>query len=139
MKTRLTIIALALITAASFGFSKEPAKKFATIEQRIKLGTMNYAVGLESDNDGLVESCIKMIAKMKLQVPTADVTDLQETLDEMSVSHPSPTVRYKAYIASSICSDPAWFTQMQDADNDSEFFIHAANRLQEKLFGLNSL
>ncbi len=66
-------------------------------------------------------------------------TELQEELDELSVTHPSATVRYKAYIASCICSDPEWFAQESSvvtADED-QFFISAAHRLQQKLFGLN--
>ena len=77
---------------------------------------------------------------MKLQVPSTDVTELREELDELSVTHPSATVRYKAYIASSICADPEWYAQENSVvtADQNQFFIGATQRLHQKLFGLNS-
>ena len=138
MKTRTAVIALAALIAVNFGFGKAP--KLATLESKIEYAKKNYTVALQSDNTGLVESTIKMIAKMKLRSPSADVEQLQEQLNEISVTHPSATVRYKAYIASSICSDPEWFTQETSvvSADEKQFFINAAQRLQQKLFGANT-
>ena len=138
MKTRTAVIALTAFIAVNFGFGKAP--KFETLESKIEYAKKNYAVGLQSDNTGLVESCIKMVAKIKLRVPSADLTGLQEQLDELSITHPSETVRYKAYIASSICSNPEWFVLEKNVVNadEEQFFINAAQRLQQKLFGANN-
>ena len=140
MKTRIAAFVIAVIIAANLGYSQVPQKKFATKEQKVELAKKNLMIGLHSENTGLVESCVKMVAKVKLFAPSADVAELQEVLDELSVTHPSATVRYKAYIASNICSDPEWFAKENSvvtADED-QFFIKAARRLQQKLFGLNS-
>lgn len=137
MKTRFTTTALAILISTVFGFAGEPTKKHSTMEQKVEFAKKNLSKAITSNNEGLVESGIKMIAKMKLRVPEANTEELQEQLDELSVEHPSATVRYKAYIASSICADPEWFAQsisVVNADED-EFFIKAGTRLQQKLFG----
>ena len=139
MKTRIAVIALTALIAVNVSFGKAP--RFETLESKIEYAKKNYAVGLQSDNTGLVESTIKMIAKMKLQAPSADVTQLQKRLNEISVNHPSATVRYKAYISSSICADPEWFAKEKSVVNadEEQFFINADQRLQQKLFGANTL
>lgn len=147
MKTRIAAFVIAAIVAVNLSYSQtpasqrgEPQKKFATLEQKVELTKKNLIMGLNSDNTGLIESCIKLAAKIKLYLPSTDIAKVQEVLDELSITHRSPTVRYKAYIASNICSDPEWYAQENSvitADED-QFFINAAHRLQQKLFGLNS-
>jgi hypothetical protein len=140
MNTRITVLTITLLIAISFGLGSEPKKKFATLEQKVEAAKKNYFVGLRSDNEGLVSSCIKLIAKMKLQVPSTDVDVLKEELYELSIEHPSATVRYKAYLASAVCEDPMWFTEDTNVITTDEgaFFIATSHRLQQKLFGLNS-
>jgi len=138
--TKAAIAALAALITASVSFGQEPVKRFATLEQKIEYAKKNYLMGLRSDNTGLVESCIKMVAKTKLLMPKTDTEELQEQLDELSVKHPSAKVRYKAYIVSNICANPEWFAQELNVANadEEQFFINAAQRLQQKLLGASS-
>jgi len=137
MKTKIAVLLLAVLFTASFVYSETPQKRFATMEQKVEAAKKNLMVALHSENKGLVEAAVRMIARIKLRIPSTDVTRLQAELDEISITHPSPAVRYKAYIASNICSDPEWYaqeTRIVGAD-ENQFFIIAANRLHQKLFG----
>ena len=138
--TRIAAAMLAVTIAVSTACSESPQKRFANLERKIERAKKNYMVALQSGKTGLVESAIKMVAKMKLRVPSADVTELQEVLDEISVTHPSATIRYKAYIASAVCNDPLWYASEDTlmATDEEQFFIAASHRLQQKLFGLNT-
>lgn len=140
IRTRITILATVAFVTLNFAYNQEQQKRFSTFEQRLESAKQNVLRGLQSENTGLIESCIKMAAKIKLKAPSLDVGKLHETLDELSITHPSATVRYKAYIASTICDDPEWYAQDKNivAADDEQFFIHAARRLQQKLFGLNA-
>jgi hypothetical protein len=140
LKITIAVLALAIFTTVNSGFSKEPSGNVATVREQIESATRNYAAGLQSENTGIVESSIQRIAKMKLQVPSTNTDDLQKQLNRLSLTHQSAIVRYKAYLASSICADPEWFNReksLVDAD-EQLFFIYAAERLQRKVFGANS-
>ena len=140
MKIRIPAVALILLIAITFGYGTEPTRRILTIEQKVQRAAADLMIGLHSENTGLVESSIRVIAMMKLRVPSADVEELQEELDNLSITHCSAAIRYKAHIASNICMNPQWFSQEYHTVpvDDETFFIAAAKRLQEKLFGLNT-
>lgn len=140
MKTRtIAIVAIALMAAAQFGAAGEKGKKFATAEEKVSYATKNLLRGLNSTNPGVLEASIRMSAQMKMQYPEADVTVLQDILNTIATTHKSGCVRYQAYIASNICSDPAWYSvdrSVVDADQEN-FFRAASNRLQMRLYTVN--
>ena len=141
MKNSIKIITLTLLVGISIGLSQSTQRKIRTDEQRIEMAKKNYQMGLHSDNEGIVSSAVKMIAKMKMRYPTSDLDDIKEDLRELSVEHPSAPIRYKAYLAYAICEDPLWFSKDQDVvtRDERDFFIATSHRLQQKLFGYNGL
>lgn len=140
MKTRTLVIAAAILIAVQYGDAGENGKKFNTNNEKIAYATKNLMKGLNSTNAGVVESSIRMTAQMKMKYPAADVTTLQEVLNAIATTHKSGSVRYKAYIASNICSDPTWFSNEQSiADADQENFFRAASqRLHQRLLTTNT-
>jgi hypothetical protein len=140
MKTRMTIIAMTMVIALQMGFGKEPGKKIMTMEERIESAKKNCLVALKSDNEGVVQGSIALAARIKLRAPATEMEDIQKMLNELSNEHSSATVRYEAYIASNICDDPKWYVEdiSVTSAKEEQFFIAATNRLQQKLFGLNS-
>lgn len=140
MKTRFTIAAIAFIAVIHFSTAQETAKKFTTMEQKIEFAKKNIKNGLLSDNDGVLESAMRLTAQIKLRYPATDVKELAAILDKISVSHPSGRVRYKAYIASNICSDPQWYNEdvRVAKATEEDFFRVASERLQQKLYSVNS-
>jgi hypothetical protein len=141
MKTRIAVITVTIVLALQLGLGKEPAKRAVTFEERIELAKKNCVIALHSDNDGVVEASIALVAKITLVSPSIDMKQVRDILNQLMVGHPSASVRYRAYIASTIVADPEWFAQdtsVTTAEGE-QFFIAAINRLQQKLFGLNSL
>jgi hypothetical protein len=140
MRHRTIITAVVLMTAIATGAAMEPAKKFTSVEQKIEYMKKNLAVALRSENAGLVEAAMRGVAQLKMNYPSTEVGTLKETLEKISVEHPSGTVRYKAYIASAVCSEPGWYAldaAVTAADPD-DFFIAASHRLQQKLLSSTS-
>lgn len=115
--------------------------KFATPDARIAFAKKNIAMGLQSKNSGVVESSLMLVAKMKMQYPGTDIAELVPLIDAVAVGHPSEKLRFKAYIASIICTDPLWFSQEYQLETPEagEFFIAAARRLQQKMIGMNTV
>lgn len=133
------MVAIAVMIAIQFGAAGEKGKKFATEGEKIAYTTKNLIKGLNSSNPGVVEASIRLTAQMKMRYPEADVTMLQDVLNAISTKHKSGCVRYQAYIASNICSDPAWFANDESvvtADQEN-FFRAASNRLQQRLYTTN--
>lgn len=100
-------------------------------------GKKNYMMGLRSSNQGLSESAMMQVAKIKMIAPTARFEDVKNVIDSLSVNGDTPSVRYKAYLASNVCENPTWFakkayTEYQDND---EFFASVAAQLQERILG----
>lgn len=139
--TTIAALASVVIFALNVANGQNSLPKHATLEQKAEFAKKNLMIGLHSENAGLLESSIKLIAIIKIRVPSVDLTELQGELEKLSVTHPSATVRYKAYLAASVCSDCEWFAQDNSlvTTDDDQFFIGVAQRLQQKLFGFSSL
>ncbi len=140
MKTRITIAFIAMVIAVQCGTAGEPAKRFATTEQKIEFAKINLMNGLKSGNAGVMESAMRLTAQLKMRYPATDVSDLVNVIGEVAAKHPSGTTRYKAYIASSVCSEPGWYAKEPNVDSATEedFFRAASARLNQKLFSNNS-
>lgn len=133
------MVAIAVMIAVQFGTAGEKGKKFATADEKVAFATKNLMKGLNSNNPGVVEASIRLTAQMKMIYPEANVAMLQDVLNAISTNHKSGCVRYQAYIASNICSDPAWFANDENvvtADQEN-FFRAASNRLQQRLYTTN--
>ncbi len=140
MKTRTIIIAVIMTAALHFGTAGEPIKKFATMKAKIEYAKKNWHMALKSGNQGLVESVLRSVAQFKMHNPLVEVTEFQEAFEKISFTHSSGIVRYEAYIAANICSDPIWYAQEKRVINAAheEFFRAASERMQEKLLGVET-
>lgn len=140
MKTRIAA-AFIVLAAVQIGMAAEPGTKLFTTERKIELARKNLKVGLQSDNIGVLESAMRVTAQLKMRFPAAEVPELVGLLDEITVNHPSGIIRYQAYIASSVCADPEWYSKEQSVTsaNDEDFFRAASKRLQQKYFSTAAL
>ena len=143
MKKNLMIAAIGILFITVQIFAQETQKRTSlpSLEKRIESGKKNVLVALHSENDGVIESAIMFTAKLKLVDPSVEITKLQNVLEELSTTHPSATIRYKAFLASNLCNNPALYTQENLLQtNIPETFFHAVSQcLQKKIFGMNSL
>jgi hypothetical protein len=141
MKTRIAMIAVVILIAIQFGFAGEIAKKYDTNEKKIAYATNNLMVALKSDNLGLIEGAIRVTAQMKMQYPSADVTELINAMENVRWSNSSGSLRYKAYIGITICSNPELFGDdvRDEKTNNEDFFRNASLKMQEQFLRSNSL
>lgn len=107
-------------------------KQFESARQRI-------TAGLRCGNDGVVESLLMIISRTKLMVPVVDVNSILPVIDSLSVLYPSPTIRYEAFLASTIINNPELFSagDMMNERNPESFFMKSTMQLQLRLFGMN--
>ncbi len=100
-------------------------------------GKKNYMMGLRSSNQGLVESAMMQVAKIKMIAPTARFEDVKNVIDSLSVYGDTPSVRYKAYLAANVCDNPTWFAKegYNPEEDVDEFFGLVAVQLQERILG----
>ena len=128
----LTVIAAMMISAASY--AQAPATNH---DAKIDKAKKNYLVGLRSDISGLVESCMMRSAQVKMLYPDANYSDVKKVTDSIAVHGVSPTIRYKAYLASNVLENPEWFGKRdrQAIETPDEFFNSVAAQLQERLLG----
>jgi hypothetical protein len=104
---------------------------------KMESGKKNYMMGLRSSNHGLVESAMMQVARIKMIAPTARFEDVKNVIDSLSIYGDTPSVRYKAYLASNVCENPTWFAEKAYSGYryNEEFFAAVAVQLQERILG----
>jgi hypothetical protein len=78
---------------------------------------------------------------MKLYLPDQRFSDLESKIHFLAINGANQSIRYRAYLVSSIFSDPAVFTAdtSQNYNNPDEFFGAIGERLQQSTLGSNQL
>lgn len=135
MKQTFAIIAAVIIAAAQITSAQETAKKFPTEESRTAFATKNILVSFRTGNEGVVESALRLTAEMKMRYPATDMTDLVKAMTVIKKEHKNGTIRYKAFVAISVCENPEWYGRLMnnDSENNEHFFRSASNVLNEQL------
>ncbi len=146
MKTTIAVMtALLLGASGAVAGGKESAGNerpyFSTPERcreiDLKKACQNYVAGLKSGNDGVVESTLAHVIRMKMCRKTDDFCDVKAVVDGLAVAGPTPGIRYKAYLASLVLDNPAWFSEECDKEyaGPEELFTSLAKRLDQTLLG----
>jgi hypothetical protein len=89
------------------------------IERALK----GYKAGLKHPVEGVVESSIYQSMVMAIRVPNADMRDIKAELKELSVVHPSRSIRIRAFLALEFFTDEKFresFTQALVVKSDEE-------------------
>jgi hypothetical protein len=138
----LLIGAATIPAAAQEGKTENPEKRyFSSLEsyQHANLNVLrrNFRSCLDSDNDGVVESAIAHIIRMKMYLKAEDFSDLKSAIDWLSVAGRTPAIRYKAYLAILVLDNPNWFKDecCKEYAGTEEMFTTLAKRLQQTLIG----
>jgi hypothetical protein len=95
----------------------------------------SYVFALGSTNDGVVESAIAHVARIKLEVPSASMERVKAALGCLSVNGKTAGIRYRAYLAGLVFDDPKLFAQdaAKEFATSEEFFTALSGRLQTEL------
>jgi hypothetical protein len=101
----------------------------------IKKVRQNYALGLVSDNDGVVESSLAHIAYISMCIPDFCTEEMQSNVSALSVAGRTAVIQYKAYLASLAIGSPKLFVQeaCEKYENGEQLFTALSKRLQETL------
>jgi hypothetical protein len=108
-------------------------------ERRLVMAEQNYVAALGSENAGLVESAIAMVARLSVNAPERDFTGIREKLNELALHGGTASIRFKAYLVSTILDNRATTITADDIaalDNDGLFAL-IATRLQASLLGFS--
>ena len=145
MKRTALLLAALLTAAASNGTAQEsadrsriaPAERYRHLD-RGKL-ERNYIEGLRSDNNGVVESAIAQVIKMKMVMPEEEFTGLKAEFGRLSVGGRTAQMRYKAYLAGLVLDNVSIFTREcgREYETPEALFSAISNRLQSELLGRN--
>jgi hypothetical protein len=100
------LIALAMVSSV-----------FAQPRDPIARGMDNYLAALESKNNGLVESAIVNIIKLKMTYPQLDYSKITAKLGQLVQATSDQAIRYEAYIAWQYLEYPERFNWLQTSNN----------------------
>lgn len=148
MKT-YTVIALGLTLAASMASGQESIRQDATERPHLS-STLSYTTTnlskakrgfvwtLKSNNDGVLESALAHIAKMRVVLPQEEMKEIEAVLGELASSGRTQVIRYKAYLATQVFASPSVFWEEAVAPHESsdEFFTAIASRLQATMLSI---
>jgi hypothetical protein len=135
MKQMIAAFAIITLLAVHITAAQEPVKKYSTDKAKIEFATKNIIASLSSENDGVVESALRLTAEMKIRYPFADLSGLVTAMNDIKRNHRNGTIRYKAFVAVSICENPEWYTQLMESfsGNSDAFFRSASSVMNEQL------
>jgi len=142
MKQRAAVTAMAMVLTAVMTASAQPGY-FSTLEKHqqtdLRKAACLYTKCLKSENIGVIESALSHLVRMKLYVPELQCPELQEELNSLAATGTTPSVRYKAQIASLVFDSPDIFTaeSAQQYENGTDLFNTVASRLQMTLVSNN--
>jgi hypothetical protein len=139
MNTIIVITTVCVLVFSESTSAQNIPLKYSTTEAKIAFWEKNILMGLRSDNEGLIESSLILIARIKLDFPETNIAEVQTVIDSIAFAGSSNTLRYKAYLTSTICTNPLWFSpeNRSQATEQGGFFLSASQQLQDKLFGVN--
>lgn len=146
MKGYTLAAGLILATASSLGQTSTPK---AADERPCISSTINYSTAnvtqvkknflwtLQSDNDGVMESCLAHIAQMRIMLPNEDMKEFDAMLNQLAINGRTQAIRYKAYLTTQVFASPATFRHVAEVSYASgdEFFTAIATRLQQTVLG----
>ena len=91
-----------------------------------------YFSALNEDNDGVVESALAHITRLKLYVPCATCDELHQRIHSLAVAGRTPSVRLRAYLADQVLDSPELFVseQKREYKDAEEMFSALSARLQ---------
>jgi hypothetical protein len=98
----------------------------------------NYRASLETGNDGVIETALAHVVRMKMYMQAEDFSDIKPAIDWLAVGGRTPAIRYKAYLAALVIENPNWFKDecCKEYAGSEEMFTALADRLRSTLGGL---
>lgn len=69
-----------------------------------------------------------------MRYPEADMTELVKAMNDVKRNHRNGEIRYKAFVALSVCENPEWYARlMENFSGNSDAFFVAAKVMNDQL------
>ena len=94
-KFYISILLVFLFTLSAFSANREEVN----VQDEMKTAVENYNLALKSQNDGLVESAILMVMRVKMMQPELNYKRVLSELDKLTLNGETFVIRNKAFIA----------------------------------------
>jgi len=149
MRTRVSVlaaIALAAVFAAggrAQGKGADEEWMYASQERYVRANLQRlekaYVDALECPLEGVAESALREVARIKIAHLEWESPDLMERLEEISREGVTPAVRYKALLVKAVFETPALFALEggKDFRTPSQLYRAVARRLETNLLAGN--
>jgi hypothetical protein len=140
MKTyRLAAAALTLLMLGTASGQTYFADRECYRTANLDRGEKNFEANLKSSNEGVLESSLALIGRIKLYYPERAMTGIEKEIYQLSINGPSDRIRYKAYLVYNVFTNPAMFASEAKTDfsNSDEMFTALAKRLQNNYLSVN--
>jgi hypothetical protein len=108
-------------------------EKYRTTDMEIPC--RRYLACLRADNDGVVESALGLVARIKLYTPSLEMNELMEVVSRLGAEGRTPSIRYRAYLVSMLLAKPEWFTMegTRDYPHDQDLYFALSGRIAKTL------
>ena len=76
----------------------------------------NFLIGLTHENQGVVESTIKVVVQIKIKYPNADYSDVIDELNDLIMEGSNKNIRLKALIATDYLTNFEQYSWLKNGD-----------------------
>ena len=131
------VIIISVLTLSTAVFA-QPAEHIYG-QKTLELGLKAFPVYLKSDYQGIVECTIYNIVVLRRYFPNADYNSLVEELNKVAQENTSPSIRYKAHLASMYLTlgGNIKVTVAKTAYDHEKVFRQIADQLEKQLLVSN--
>jgi hypothetical protein len=140
MKQRIAVMTMAMVLVAAMTAEAQPGY-FSTLEKHrltnLEKVVCRYVDALKSENAGVKESALSHLVRMKLFVPELRCPNAEQEIAALAIKGETPTIRYKAYLASLVFDMPQVFAteKIRNFEDPEHLFGNVATKLQVALIG----
>ncbi|HUL43316.1 MAG TPA: hypothetical protein VLY03_03055 [Bacteroidota bacterium] len=139
MKRNMWYVAVMALLAVGYLNAQEPYFSDSRSYQSANLDKVSkrFLECLSSTNEGVLESALAHIGRMKLYRPEYRNSALEAKVELLANENPSSKIRYRAYLVSNVLKSPSSFSgiaQMDFAGAD-ELYSAIAGRLEQTMLG----
>ena len=143
IKFKLALIGFTLFAGQAMLYGQAAQASVAVARQKILTAALRgYEDCLSKDITAIVESAIFQSVRMKLGEPEQNYSKIIVALKRLAFEAPTPALRYKAYLAATIITNPEQFlslAQIAQAQTFTEetrdgFFTFIAATIQKSTF-----
>lgn len=107
--------------------------------EKVNMANMLYHESLSHENDGVVESTMMCVGKLKMRHQSHDCSQVRNRLNELTSNGKTERIRYKALLTTMILDNPSYFcddvVKIYSFD-DQEFYNMVSAKVNRELLGL---